>query len=184
MKIYTRTGDSGETGLYGGERTSKSSLRVSAYGSVDEASTFIGFARAQLNDSDLDAELVRLQSTLFELGADLATPHTARQREKLAPIDERDISWAEELIDALDTELEPLTAFILPGGDPAAAALHVARSVIRRAEREAVALQAQEQINPAAVRFLNRVSDLLFVMARVVNRRNCVFEARWQARQG
>src|SRR5690625_1564458 len=118
MKIYTRTGDAGETGLYGGERTSKSSLRVSAYGSVDEASTFIGFARAQLNDSDLDAELVRLQSTLFELGADLATPHTARQREKLTPTDARAISGAENLIDPLDPDLGPLTPSIFPVGDP------------------------------------------------------------------
>ncbi len=184
MKIYTRTGDSGETGLYGGERTSKAGLRVSAYGSVDEASTFIGFARALLNDSDLDRELARLQSLLFELGADLATPMTARQREKLAPVTAEDVTRAEELIDTLEAELEPLTAFILPGGDPAAAALHVARSVIRRAERDAVALTEHEEVNPEAVRFLNRFSDLLFVMARVVNSRNGVFENRWQARSG
>lgn len=184
MKIYTRTGDSGETGLYGGERTSKASLRVSAYGSVDEASTFIGFARAQLNDSDMDRELAQLQSLLFELGADLATPMLARQRQKLAPITSEDVNRAEQLIDTLETELEPLTAFILPGGDPAAAALHVARSVIRRAERDAVALMEQEPVNPEAVRLLNRASDLLFVMARVVNSRNGVFENRWQARAG
>lgn len=184
MKIYTRTGDSGETGLYGGERTSKASLRVSAYGSVDEASTFIGFARAQLNDIELDRELARLQSLLFELGADLATPLVARQREKLSPVTAADVEQAEQLIDSLEAELEPLTAFILPGGDPAAAALHVARSVIRRAEREAVALMQQEPINPETVRLLNRASDLLFTMARVVNSRNGVFENRWQPRSG
>lgn len=182
MKIYTRTGDSGETGLYGGERTPKSSLRVEAYGNVDEASSFLGLARASIMDRDLDKTLEQLQSILFELGADLSTPHTARQREKISPITEHDINWIEELIDNLDSELEPLTSFVLPGGDPAAAALHVARSVIRRAERSAVALMEAETINPDTVKFLNRVSDLLFNLARVVNTRTGVSEYRWQAR--
>lgn len=182
MKIYTRTGDAGETGLYGSERVSKSSLRVNAYGSVDEASSIIGLARSTLMDRELDQQLETLQSILFELGADLATLHTARQREKLSPIDQEDINWAEERIDDLDSELEPLTAFVLPGGDPAAAALHVARTVVRRAEREAVALMQAETINPDTVKFLNRVSDLLFNMARVVNSRTGVSENRWRAR--
>lgn len=183
MKIYTRTGDSGQTGLYGGERVSKSALRVTAYGSVDEASSFIGLARAGLMDRELDQKLAQVQSLLFELGADLATPHTARQRDRLQPITAEDVTWVEQLIDSLDQELEPLTAFILPGGDPAAAALHVARSVVRRAEREAVALMEQETVNPETVRFLNRVSDLLFNAARLVNTRTGVSEHRWQARQ-
>lgn len=182
MKIYTRTGDEGETGLYGGERVAKSSLRVEAYGNVDEASSFLGLARSQIMDRDLDRLLEQLQSILFELGADLATPHTARQREKISPITAADVSWIEELIDGLDGELEPLTSFVLPGGDPAAAALHVARSVMRRAERSAVALMDAETINPDTVKFLNRASDLLFNLARVVNTRTGVSEHLWQAR--
>lgn len=182
MKIYTRTGDTGETGLYGGERVPKSSLRVEAYGNVDEASTFLGLARASIMDRDLDRILEQLQSVLFELGADLATPHTARQREKLAPITEEDITWVEGVIDELESELEPLTSFVLPGGDPAAAALHVARSVTRRAERSAVALMDAETINPDTVKFLNRMSDLLFSLARVVNTRTGVSEHLWKAR--
>ena len=175
MKIYTRTGDTGETGLYGGERVPKSSLRVEAYGNVDEASTFLGLARASIMDRDLDRILEQLQSVLFELGADLATPHNARQREKLAPITEDDVTWVEGVID-------PLTSFVLPGGDPAAAALHVARSVTRRAERSAVALMDAETINPDTVKFLNRMSDLLFSLARVVNTRTGVSENLWKAR--
>ncbi len=182
MKIYTRTGDDGETGLYGGERIGKSSLRVRAYGSVDEASSFIGLARSHVADQDLNRTLASLQSLLFELGADLATPHTARQREKLSPIRAEDVAWVESLIDELDAELEPLTSFILPGGIPGGAALHVARTVMRRAERDAVALQAEETINPEVVKFLNRVSDLLFNMARVANTRGGVSETRWEAR--
>lgn len=183
MKIYTRTGDGGETGLYGGERVSKSSLRVDAYGTVDEASSFIGLARSHLADQDLSNVLANLQSLLFELGADLATPLTARQREMLTPIGPEDVAWIEGLIDGYEAELAPLKSFILPGGTPAGAALHVARTVLRRAERQAVALREAEPVNEQALVLLNRLSDLLFSMARLVGSRSGVSETQWQPRQ-
>lgn len=184
MKIYTRTGDRGETGLYGGERVSKASPRVAACGTVDEASSFLGLARSLLGpeQEETGALLGQLQSLLFELGADLATPHTARQRERISPITAADVLRLEELIDTHDARLEPLTAFILPGGHPAAAALHAARSVVRRAERLAVELEGQETVNSDAVVFLNRLSDLLFVLARTVNSHAGVSDPVWEPR--
>ena len=183
MKIYTKTGDGGETGLYGGQRTSKAGLRISACGTVDEASSFLGLARAQLADTQLNALAARLQSLLFELGADLATPLSARQRGRLAPITAADVDWLEARIDEIEAELVPLTSFILPGGDAAGATLHVARSVVRRAERLAVGLLLEDEINKETVRFLNRLSDLLFCMARLANSRGGVSETRWMARE-
>lgn len=182
MKIYTRTGDTGETGLYGGERVSKAGLRIEACGNVDEASCALGVVRSQLADSEIDALLADLQNALFELGADLATPPGARQRERLHLMDSADVERLEALIDHFDAELDPLQAFILPGGEPAAAHLHLARAVARRAERATVHLAAEEEINPFALVWLNRLSDLLFTLARVVNMRSGVSETRWQTR--
>ncbi len=182
MKIYTRTGDAGETGLYGGERVAKDSIRVMAYGTVDEASSAIGLARATLQDSEVDGILAEIQNALFELGADLATPMGARQREKLMLIDANDATRLEELIDLYDAELQPLQAFVLPGGTAAAAALHLARAVVRRAEREFRSLSRAEEANPHVGVYLNRLSDLLFTLARVVNMRSGISETRWQAR--
>lgn len=181
MKIYTRTGDAGSTALFGGERVSKTSSRVSAYGSVDEANAHLGVARTQLDAVDLDRLLGDLQKDLFDVGADLATPETASVREALRAIGEADVTRLERWIDRLDGELAPLKRFVLPGGDPAAATLHVARAVVRRAERDVIAVADAEPVNLHAAVYLNRLSDLLFVLARVVNARHGVAEAKWAA---
>ncbi len=173
-KIYTRTGDDGTTGLGNGERRRKSDLRVEAYGTVDEANSCIGLARIDTASSwpDLDVMLLRIQNDLFDLGADLATPDDGR------PLDYEPLrivasqtSRIEADIDALNARLQPLRSFVLPGGSPAAAALHLARTVARRAERLMVKLAdvEGEKVNPEGIRYINRVSDLLFVAARVVN---------------
>ncbi|MDZ7707593.1 MAG: cob(I)yrinic acid a,c-diamide adenosyltransferase [Trueperaceae bacterium] len=181
MKIYTRTGDAGDTGLFGGERVSKTSARVGAYGSVDEANAHLGMARATLHDAEIDELLGTLQSDLFDVGADLATKAGVPARERIHPSSASDVARIEAWIDRLEGELAPLRSFILPGGHPAAATLHVARTVVRRAERDAVALAEAEEANPHAVVYLNRLSDLLFVLARVVNARHGVDEATWSA---
>jgi cob(I)alamin adenosyltransferase len=179
MKVYTRTGDDGTTGLFGGSRTAKDAPRVAAYGSVDEANAAIGFARANLGDADVDRTLAAIQRTLFDVGADLATPEDAPQRERLSLIDDEDVEALERLIDRFDHELEPLRQFIIPGGHAASAALHLARAVVRRAEREVFAVARVEAVNGAVGRYLNRLSDLLFVLARIVNARTGVSETRW-----
>ena len=173
-KIYTRTGDDGTTGLGNGQRRLKSDMRVDAYGTVDEANSCIGMARLHTTreNPDLDAVLSRVQNDLFDLGADLATPDDGKPLgyEPLRIIASQ-TARVEADIDAMTANLQPLRSFILPGGSPAAAALHLARTVARRAERLMVAL-AQiegEQVNPEGIRYINRVSDLLFAAARVVN---------------
>lgn len=187
MKIYTRSGDAGDTGLFGGERVAKDDLRVAAYGTVDEANAALGLARAALARAGqaaraLDAELAALQSALFDLGADLATPLEARARQAVRSVTAEDVEALERRIDAFDEELEPLTSFVLPGGAEPAAALHLARAVVRRAERDTVALARAVAINPEALRYLNRLSDLLFTLARVVNAREKVGDVPWRAR--
>jgi cob(I)alamin adenosyltransferase len=178
MKIYTRTGDQGTTGLYGGERVAKNDLRVAAYGTVDEANCAIGLARSLLGEPDLDEALAEIQNALFDVGADLATPGGARQREQIVPISAEDVGWLEEVIDHFSAELEPLSSFILPGGDSAGAALHLARGVVRRAEREVTALGEQVEVGADLRAYLNRLSDLLFTLARVANMRQGVSETR------
>jgi cob(I)alamin adenosyltransferase len=182
MKIYTKTGDKGSTSLFGGQRVLKSSLRINAYGTVDEANSLIGLARSTLADSVIDETLADIQNSLFDVGADLATPHDARQRKALGLIDEDDVVRLERLIDGFDAELEPLRQFILPGGTPAAAALQAARATLRRGEREAVLLAQSEEVNPQVIAYLNRLSDLLFTLARTVNKRMGVSEARWHVK--
>ena len=182
MKIYTKTGDKGTTALYGGERVSKDARRVSAYGTVDEANAALGLARAHLNDEGLGDDIAKLQNALFDLGADLASPHGSRYRENIKPIDEEDVAHVERLIDSLEEELSPLQNFILPGGHPAAAALHVARGVTRRAERKVVELVHEAEVNEHVGVYLNRLSDLLFVMSRVVNARSGVPETEWHVK--
>lgn len=173
-RIYTRTGDDGTTGLGNGERRSKSDLRVEAYGTVDEANACIGLARLHTASShaELDAMLARIQNDLFDLGADLATPDDGKPLgyEPLRVIAAQ-VDRIEAEIDALNANLAPLRSFVLPGGSAASAALHLARTVARRAEREMVRLaeRPDEIVNPEAVRYINRVSDFLFVAARVVN---------------
>lgn len=180
-KVYTKTGDAGETSLVGGARVSKASLRVTAFGDVDEVNSLLGVARTFLADQEMTAELGKIQNELFILGADLASPMDVPLRR----VDETLIHELEQLIDRLLEELEPLQEFILPGGSQAGALLHLARTVARRAERSVVLLAEQEPINSQALIYLNRLSDFLFVAARVVNRRAGVTEhlANFSARK-
>jgi cob(I)alamin adenosyltransferase len=223
MRIYTRTGDAGETTLWGGQRVSKAEARVEAVGTVDELNAALGLARTYLTEADLQTLLQTVQSELFDLGADLAAPLSQEEIAEIANCElriadcrlrdeptrppaahigipmptsqpanqptkeERQIprlqpdrvAALERWIDGLEAELEPLRQFILPGGAPGAAALHLARTIARRAERRVVALAEVEEINPEALRYLNRLSDLLFVLARVVNRRAGAEEPTW-----
>ena len=181
LKIYTRTGDRGDTGLFGGGRVAKDHPRVEAYGDVDELNAAIGLARSIEPLPRVDEVLVPLQRDLFGIGALLATPDITKMREQLvkARIDEERIEELERAIDDGDRELEPLKAFILPGGTPKAAALHVARTVCRRAERKVVHLRREVEIPDLVVVYLNRLSDLLFVLARVANRRAGAGEVTW-----
>jgi cob(I)alamin adenosyltransferase len=181
LKIYTRTGDEGETGLFGGGRVGKDHPRVEAYGEVDELNAAIGMARAVELMPRVDEVLVPVQRDLFAIGALLATPDRERMREQLdkARIDDARIAELERAIDECERELEPLKAFILPGGTPKAAALHVARTVCRRAERRAVALEHADALPRLVIVYLNRLSDLLFVLARVANRRAGAGEVTW-----
>jgi cob(I)alamin adenosyltransferase len=181
MKIYTRTGDAGDTGLFGGGRVGKDHPRVEAYGDVDELNAALGLARSIELMPRIDEVLVPIQRDLFGIGALLATPDHAKMADQLrkARIDEARIAQLEQAIDDGERELEPLTAFIVPGGTPKAAALHVARTVCRRAERRVVRLQQDIALPPLVVIYLNRLSDLLFVLARVANRRAGAGEVTW-----
>jgi cob(I)alamin adenosyltransferase len=185
LKIYTRRGDRGETDLFGGPRVSKADLRVEAYGAVDETNACVGAALAAMDAKDLHEMGQAIQSRLFDLGGYLATPDPERRRKSAVPEPTtEDVAQLEAHIDALDGELEPLQRFILPGGSAAAAAFHVARTVCRRAERRCVALHRDEPLSEASLRYLNRLSDLLFVMARVTNRRAGIADVEWEGRQG
>ncbi len=166
-KIYTKTGDSGETGLTDGARVAKYSLRIAAIGAVDEANSAIGVARLDA-EGDLDAMLARIQNDLFDMGADLSMPQDGKSQEalRIAPVQ---VERLEREIDAMNARLQPLTSFVLPGGTALAARLHLARAIARRAERAIVELAARESVNPAAIHYANRLSDHLFVMARAAN---------------
>lgn len=181
MKIYTRTGDAGTTGLFGGGRVPKDDLRVEAYGDVDELNAVLGMARAVEMMPRIDEVLVPIQRDLFAIGALLATPDREKMAQHLAKarIDEARIAELEHAIDDGEQELEPLHAFIIPGGTPKAAALHVARTVCRRAERHVVRLQHDVDLPPLAVIYLNRLSDLLFTLARLATRRAGAGEVTW-----
>ncbi len=180
MKIYTKTGDTGETGLYGGTRVPKDAMRVEACGTVDELNACIGFVRSQIQDEEIDAILRRIQNELFDIGADLATleshPKAASLRipPTLTPELEREI-------DRFEDQLPPLKQFILPGGAAGGAAVHLARTVCRRAERCVVTLAKGEAVNPEVIIYLNRLSDLLFVLARTVNHRLDESEPLWES---
>lgn len=171
--IYTRTGDDGSTGLVDGSRAAKHSARIDAIGVVDEANSAIGFAAIAVSDTPLAAPLYRIQNDLFDLGADLATP--ADEGDDFAPsemvlrIVPAQVEWLESAIDAATDQLEPLTSFILPGGSEAAARLHLARAAVRRAERSMVAMAETTSANPQAMAYINRLSDYLFVIARLAN---------------
>jgi cob(I)alamin adenosyltransferase len=177
MKIYTKTGDAGETGLWGGQRVSKDALRVHAYGTADECNAAIGVARAAGLDAGLDAILNQVQAQLFVVGADLATPGEGGA--SIPRVGAEEIGFLEAQIDALEAELEPLKQFILPGGTAAAASLHLARTICRRAERWSVSLAHEEAISADVLMYLNRLSDFLFVAARAANARAATPDVPW-----
>ncbi|HRE60333.1 MAG TPA: cob(I)yrinic acid a,c-diamide adenosyltransferase [Micropepsaceae bacterium] len=167
-RIYTKTGDGGETALGTGKRVPKDDPRIEAYGTVDETNAVIGVARLSAA-ANLDVMLARIQNDLFDLGADLAVPEEEGQSFERLTVTDAQVTRLEREIDAMNGELAPLRSFVLPGGSPAAAHLHVARTVCRRAERLTVTLSRAEKVNPAAIRYLNRLSDFLFVAARFAN---------------
>jgi len=167
-KIYTRTGDDGSTGLADGSRTNKDCFRVKAYGEVDEANSAIGVARLYVDNIALDRSLARIQNDMFDLGADLSTP-TSGDNNKALRIVQSQIDRLEQELDALNADIAPLKTFVLPGGSKPAAYLHLARAITRRAEREIVAMMGEEEINPLALKYTNRLSDYLFVAARWCN---------------
>ena len=167
-RIYTKTGDKGETALGDGTRLPKHALRIAAYGTVDEANAAIGIARLHTK-GDVDAMLARIQNDLFDLGADLCVPETAKRSEGRLRISDAQVERLEREIDAMNEQLAPLTSFVLPGGTEAAAYLHLARTIVRRAERLITELAAEEALNPAAIKYVNRASDHLFVASRVLN---------------
>jgi len=175
-RIYTRTGDKGETGLVGGARVPKDSSRVEAYGCVDETNTALGLVRSTLSDHEIDLVLEELQKDLFVAGADLAGDRKGQR------ITRERVSELETIIDRFESELPTLRAFILPGGGRAGASLHSARAVARRAERRIITLSRKEEINEQLIPYMNRVSDLLFVLARVVNHREKQTEVEWHGR--
>lgn len=185
-RIYTRTGDDGETGLFGGPRVSKDDVRLEAYGTVDELNALIGLAAAAVDHADLRDQLQIVQSHLLDIGGELATPDIEQRVVRGQAIGPRvgteEVAELERWIDALDEELEPLTRFILPGGIPAAGHLHHARTVCRRAERRVITLARGANVASPVVHYLNRLSDVLFTMARVVNARAGVEEPQWLGR--
>jgi cob(I)alamin adenosyltransferase len=183
MKIYTRTGDDGTTGLFGGARVGKDDARVEAYGSVDETNSAIGVARAGGLPNEVDAELARIQDELFALGAELACVREKRAKLASDAIDAGAIARLEAVIDRLDADLPPLQNFILPGGAPSAAALHLARTICRRSERRLLAAARLGELRPELLVYLNRLSDLLFVAARSANRWAGVPDVPWNPRQ-
>ena len=171
-KIYTRGGDTGETSLGSGDRVKKHDVRVAAYGTADEANAVIGLARQHTPQDkfpDADAMLARIQNDLFDLGADLCTPEGGKRSEGALRIVDSQVDRLEAEIDAMNADLQPLTSFILPGGSPAASYLHLARTVARRCERLITELAGTEPVNPAAIKYINRLSDHLFVLARKLN---------------
>ncbi len=181
MKIYTRTGDSGDTGLFGGGRVRKDHVRVQAYGDVDELNSCLGVARAAAPPDFHPALLEAIQRDLFAIGGHLATPDPNRVRKALekAELSPDRVAEFEAAIDAADEELPPLRAFVLPGGTPAAAAFHLARTICRRAERSVITLARNDEVPALFLVYLNRLSDLLFVLARVTNKRAGVGDVTW-----
>jgi len=180
MKIYTKTGDKGETGLFGGERVSKDSLRISAYGTIDELNSYIGYTITETKDESIKKNLSLIQNYLFTVGSDLATPETEKNTKlKIQRTPESFYLEIERMIDKYDSELDELKNFILPGGSKSAALLHVCRTVCRRAEREVVALKKTVTISYNIVIFLNRLSDLFFVLSRFENKVSNIPDTIW-----
>ncbi len=185
MKLYTKSGDDGSTGLFGGVRVMKHHPRIEAYGTVDELNAWLGVCVVACSpdcaiETRIGAILTRLQSRLFDLGADLATPRGSAHESKVTRMSKHHVKEAESFIDEIDGKNEPIRAFVLPGGSSLAAHLHVARSVCRRAERLAVSFNEQEPIGEPVIQFLNRLSDLLFAMARRANGARGVADTPWR----
>ena len=171
MKIYTKTGDRGETGLFGGERVSKDSIRISAYGTIDELNSFIGHTITEIKDRSVKDNLIKIQNYLFTIGSDLATPETEKNAKlNIQRTPESFIKEIEKMIDHYDAQLDELKNFILPGGSKSASLLHICRTVCRRAEREVVSLKKSVTIGDNIIIFLNRLSDLFFVLSRFENK--------------
>ena len=179
-RIYTKGGDGGETSLGDGSRVAKHNARVAAYGTVDEANAAIGLARLY-SEGRVDVLLARIQNDLFDLGADLCTPEGMERSAGALRVVSAQVEWLESEIDRINENLAPLESFVLPAGSPAAAHLHHARTVTRRAERIVTALATGEEVNAQAVIYLNRLSDLLFVLARLVNHRSATPEPSWRS---
>ena len=184
MKIYTKTGDEGETGLFGGARVSKASLRVEAYGEVDELNSAVGWARVSASDPDLDALLNQIQNDLFEVGAELGSTEDRKQKSAMPLITESQVEGLERAIDKYEEGPPALTSFVLPGGSESASRFHLARCVCRRAERSLVALGAHETVRGEVLRYINRLSDLLFVLARYANHIAGVEDIPWKGQGG
>jgi cob(I)alamin adenosyltransferase len=178
-KIYTRTGDEGKTSLGDGARLPKFHLRVTAYGSIDEANSVLGVVNLHVTHPDVLQILRHIQNDLFDVGADLCRPERAEEKKPSLRITDEQVGWLENQIDRFNADLEPLDSFVLPGGSPASAYLHLARTVTRRAERDVVRLSTDEPVNPAVLRYVNRLSDLLFVLARFLNDKGKE-DVRWQ----
>ncbi|MDH3610477.1 MAG: cob(I)yrinic acid a,c-diamide adenosyltransferase [Nitrosopumilus sp.] len=177
MKIYTKTGDDGTTGVQGNSRLKKSHPRIIAYGTIDEANAFLGIVLSDKIDSDIADVLIQIQRDLFIAGADLSNPNLLDNKNRISS---SMVIKIEKLIDCFETELKPLTYFILPGGHISAAKLHFARAIVRRAETCLVLLNEQDEINKNCVKYVNRLSDLLFVLGRVINKRNGIDENIWK----
>jgi cob(I)alamin adenosyltransferase len=180
MKIYTKTGDKGETGLFGGERVSKHSTRLDAYGTVDELNSFLGLAILEVNNQEIKNIIKEIQQKLFVVGSDLATPQTEKNEKlKITRTPDEYIDETEKLIDKFESQLDELKNFILPGGSKGSALLHICRTIARRAEREIVALKNTEEIGNNIVIFLNRLSDLFFVLSRFENKYSNIPDTKW-----
>lgn len=184
VRIYTRTGDRGDTGLLGGGRLPKAHPRVEAYGEIDELNATLGWAIAVLDDEEIRTQLASIQADLFTIGARLATlpPEPGQRRPDTPTLPPERTAELERWIDQADAQLPVLRAFILPGGSPGGAALHLARTVCRRAERRVVALAQQDEVDPDIIVYLNRLSDLLFVAARLANHRAGHHDVRWEGK--
>lgn len=185
MKIYTKTGDDGTTGLYGGTRVPKYNLRIEAYGTIDELNSHIGLIRSQINDNSVDQDLIKIQNDLFTLGAMLATPKekevlkSGKERLNIPKINTSDIQFLEKAIDTMNETIPPMKHFVLPGGSILVSNCHIARCICRRAERICVGLNSQELIDSVILSYVNRLSDYLFVLARKLTYDNNIEETPW-----
>lgn len=181
-KVYTKTGDKGETGLGGGQRVSKDSLRINAYGNVDELNSHIGLVISLGVYQDIAKELKIIQNELFHLGSDLCFLEEDKVKYKIPQIEEKHVDKLEKIMDSYSEELQPLENFILPGGTPSASQLHIARTVCRRAERDVISLSKQEAVGSFVIKYLNRLSDTLFVMARYENYKKGQTDIYWDSK--